>query len=140
MRRLATILVCVTVLGGCGAGGAGRRASAAASGEVRTLVASFKQTLRTGRFPLACNYLSSATRRAMVASFRRTVPAATSCQQVMELISKSASKRQIQQAASAMTVKDVLIEGDRASIVISQAGKRGVKAAVRENGAWKLAE
>jgi hypothetical protein len=130
----------MTVLGGCGGSSASHRASDAASSEIRALVASFKHALKTGDFPLACDYLSSASQRAMVANFKRTVASVTSCKQVMRLIAASASKQQIQTVASQMEVRDVLLNGDHATIVISQAGKREVRTAVKEGRAWKLAE
>ncbi len=74
----------------------------------------------------------------MVAEAKRTAPV-TSCEEVMGLTPAS-SRRQLQVLAKAAITSDVRVSGDRATFVVSHAGKKDTDYAVREAGTWKLSE
>jgi hypothetical protein len=139
MRRLAGLALSLFVLAGCGRSSETRLSSPDARHEIRAVLASYLHALETDDLPLSCSYLSKAGQAKIVAEAKRTAPAATSCEQVMGFTSPS-SRRQLQVMAKATTTSDVRVSGDRATILISRAGKTDVSGAVKEAGTWKVSE
>jgi ketosteroid isomerase-like protein len=127
----------MTVLAGCGTSEANRQSSAVAAREIRVVVASFKHALQAGDLPLSCNYLSPASQHAVVVEAKRSMPSATACAQVMRRVD-AFGRRVIAETADKLSVKDVRVSGDHATVVTLFGKKSVVSGAVREAGVWKL--
>jgi hypothetical protein len=139
MRRLAGFALCLLVLAGCGGSSATRPSSTDSTHEVQAVIASYIHALETGDLPLSCSYLSKSSQAQIVAEAKRTAPATTTCEQVMDSTTAH-DRRAVQTVARKTTTKDLRITGDHATFVISRPGKTTVGNAVKEAGIWKLNE
>jgi len=135
MRRfLAASLLSLIAIAGCG--GSKSVSTHDPEREVRALVTSFDNAVATGDFGQACKDLTPARGASLVREVDRAAPSIVACSEAVGV----AATDELRAAVKSTRIKSVVVNGDRARIVLMREGKPVELEAVREASGWKVNE